>query len=1556
VDINGKEAVVSADGSFTAYNIKLSQGINQITAQASNQGGQTDEDAVQVTYEPPSGPLSTNLLSLENGAIIETPYFKVVGTVTDPEATVLVNDTIATVDEDGFYSASVYACEEQVGSRRVARCDDCYLEGVLPFPFVLQGTTFTRYTTSSNGGIELLPEAGYFQLEDDFGDATDMIWWYYDATMIFASFDDLSSSDYGSFGTRHIRPGYRDINGNVITEEAFMFYWRTETYADEGSEYLNYFEVLLYPDGRIKWNFDRMDFRDYGYEMYSGIYNGLTGLNLEVGRAITSNRSFVMLPSAEKVEEIGKEWVAHRGGIEWGCPLTTTTYSKDGQTISSQTITYTYIPVQEPFTVTISNSSPGSTVTSSPLKIQGKLHDVLSAVSATVVTVNGYDAVVNGDAYSSSVPLTDGINYITVHAMNAAGSDAYDTIKVIYEPPAKPLTVQITSPIDNSMVNYPSVPVSGMISDSTALVKVNGIEAEKDFRSFKVSSFPLSIGENIITATATRPTGESANTSIKITYDPNYPSPPPPILGRLPEYATTSYREVSGLTLPWYKVDIFVNGMKKALLTADSSGFFKTAVYLPEEGQNHISARAIDQYGNTGNLSSEAIVMRDTIQPYIQSVRVSTLKWDLFASRVRITGKTEVLAAVNISIDNDTDYQYTVTADEHGEFSISTHLSSGNHFVHITATDKAGNSSAYSNIHPVHSIETGIPASPTIDPIPNPINETPITVEGNAYASFSEGVEIYRNDELVGTAIANSRGRYKLEGVNLMPGTNRLKVRQGARRITYPGSGFIDLGAAESSEMTVDVVSGPPARPQVKIDFPLNGAVTDAEFLPLRGQVDTPGATVRLRGYYCNCYYGYGSARIENGNFISENKIPLLPGENILWVETTAPDGSRGVDKIKVYSRKDVLVPSVRITSPIEDQEVYDQYVTAAGTADSSAQKIIVNEKEAAIRSGTFTTNLVDILSGYQYNPSGYNTMLTAWAMDANGNIGYHDVPLHYKYIPTPQVYINSPFNGEILSTSPATVTGSIYDATEVTVNGVPAQIDGNAFTAQIELREGQYSINVIAKNQIKAMAETIIITYDPDSNITLQSITIESATASVPYGGILQLQAIGTYTNSQTVDLTKQAQWTSSNTNATVNNGLITGESTGSAVITASYRGLSANKTITIGQPILKSIRICYEWGAPGSSFGDGTTYTYSCTNPEMTIGETLQFKAFGYYSDGKLYDLTKMYGTLTWASSNPQIAVINESGLATAITKGTTNITATHQYGGNTVTGTKALTITPEPVYIFITSPANSSTIDKSEATITGTVITQAQEAGVTVNGIPAAIYGNEFVANDIPLQQGSNVITAKAIDSNGATQETQITITASPVANYITLTSNIESGIAPMEAVLKVDGTFSITDSSMTYAYTGSTPPEVTSVSAEEYRVKFIAEGIYYFTANVTDPDGNLYQDTIAITVVNRAGLDTLLKGKWEGMKAKLAAGDVEGAVGFFEERSQETYRPQFTALKPILDIIANEMGQINLVRVEDNSAEYEIIATRNGVTYSYYLLFVRDRDGLWKIKVF
>jgi hypothetical protein len=50
--------------------------------------------------------------------------------------------------------------------------------------------------------------------------------------------------------------------------------------------------------------------------------------------------------------------------------------------------------------------------------------------------------------------------------------------------------------------------------------------------------------------------------------------------------------------------------------------------------------------------------------------------------------------------------------------------------------------------------------------------------------------------------------------------------------------------------------------------------------------------------------------------------------------------------------------------------------------------------------------------------------------------------------------------------------------------------------------------------------------------------------------------------------------------------------------------------------------------------------------------------------------------------------------------------------------------------------------------------------------------------------------------------------------------------------------------------------------------EYEIQITGEGVYYFSAEVTDTESNLYTDTIAVVVLDQAELDALLRAKWGG----------------------------------------------------------------------------------------
>ncbi|MBI5099609.1 MAG: hypothetical protein HZB30_10270 [Nitrospirae bacterium] len=245
------------------------------------------------------------------------------------------------------------------------------------------------------------------------------------------------------------------------------------------------------------------------------------------------------------------------------------------------------------------------------------------------------------------------------------------------------------------------------------------------------------------------------------------------------------------------------------------------------------------------------------------------------------------------------------------------------------------------------------------------------------------------------------------------------------------------------------------------------------------------------------------------------------------------------------------------------------------------------------------------------------------------------------------------------------------------------------------------------------------------------------------------------------------------------------------------------------------------------------------------------------------------------------------------------------------------------------------------------------------MTVNGISATVYGTQFIAENVPLTDGSNTITVTATDTAGNTATTSITVNAVTTGDYIKLSSNINSGILPLEVTLKIDGSFSITQSNLNI--TGPAQPEILSSSADEYRVRMNAEGIYYFTATATDTLGYVYQDTVAVSVLNKTQLDTLLKGKWDWMKVKLENQDVDGAVGYIDEQSRDRYRTVLNALIiSRLPQIASGMESIQLIYIDGSIAKYRIrrTETHNGQPYTvtYYIYFNIGSDGIWRIDKF
>ena len=532
--------------------------------------------------------------------------------------------------------------------------------------------------------------------------------------------------------------------------------------------------------------------------------------------------------------------------------------------------------------------------------------------------------------------------------------------------------------------------------------------------------------------------------------------------------------------------------------------------------------------------------------------------------------------------------------------------------------------------------------------------------------------------------------------------------------------------------------------------------------------------------------------------------------------------------------------------------------------------------------------------------------------------------------IPPLNLTITSPQEGAVLNSSPIPVTGTVSHIAGVTVNGIQASLSDNSFSVSIPLIEGTNPVTATATDQYgQTASQTVNVGLITKGDITG---TVTDASTGLPLA-------------SATVSVTDSLS--STQTALTDNNGVytITGISSGAfsgSITKSGYTSYDFSGSITPGQTILVN-------GALSPVLPVISNIAVSgITTESATITWTTDQAAESYID----YGITQAYGN--WVkdpilSTNHMVTLTNLTPASAYHFK----VTSTNGNGFSSSSADRTFETQSPLLTLVITSPANGAIINRPDIMVKGRVINaKGNETGVVVNGKIAMVFGNEFVVNHIPLEGGPNTFEAIATDTEANTAATFVVVSAAQAEEYINLTASTESGISPLEVILTIDSSLDLTDATLTNIGPGEV--EFLSRTFSEYRVKLTAEGIYYFAVSLNS-GGTLYQDSIAIAVLSEAELDALLRGKWEGMKLALANHDAERALLHFSSENRETYRDQFTGLAALLSEIVNELSNagINMISVEDNSAEYELLVEREGKRFSFHLQFVKDADGVWRI---
>ncbi|WP_226941516.1 Ig-like domain-containing protein [Janthinobacterium violaceinigrum] len=374
-------------------------------------------------------------------------------------------------------------------------------------------------------------------------------------------------------------------------------------------------------------------------------------------------------------------------------------------------------------------------------------------------------------------------------------------------------------------------------------------------------------------------------------------------------------------------------------------------------------------------------------------------------------------------------------------------------------------------------------------------------------------------------------------------------------------------------------------------------------------------------------------------------------------------------------------------------------------------------------------------------------------------------------------------------ATQQFTVSGSFSDGATRDVTAVSAFASASPATASIAAT-GLALGKVAGNTQITATTGTLtastVLTVTP---ATLLSIAVTPQNPVIAVAATRQLAVLATYSDGSTVDVTTGSSFVAATPAfATVaSGGLVTGVAFGSSVMNASFNGKTASTTVTVPALTLVSIAV--------------TPATAS-----VAVGAQQQFIATATYSDSSNAIVTN---SAAWTSATVANATVLNTGVATGIAAGTSNITATA--GGQS--GSALLTVTAvlvppvlNPIVLGRAAPfgvlAGTSITNNSGGTtlITGDVgapsqtVDPTQAAGFT-NYKSGAILAGAMTDLQAAITDGNSrtcdVSFAGGIDLGGQTFGPGVYCYAGAISITGTLTLN-GPGVYIFRTALTLDST--------------------------------------------------------------------------------------------------------------------------------------------------------------------
>ena len=506
---------------------------------------------------------------------------------------------------------------------------------------------------------------------------------------------------------------------------------------------------------------------------------------------------------------------------------------------------------------------------------------------------------------------------------------------------------------------------------------------------------------------------------------------------------------------------------------------------------------------------------------------------------------------------------------------------------------------------------------------------------------------------------------------------------------------------------------------------------------------------------------------------LNKSEMTLTEGESETLAATITPENAE--NKSITWSSNNEAVATVDVNGNVTAKSAGTAVITATSTNGKSAGcTVTVEKKQIPVTEVRLSESTVGIVEGSTYKLTatvlpenttdsknvswGSNNEAVA-TVDANGTVTAKragtavitatstngktagcTVTVSKKEIPIIEISLDKS-SATLTEGETTTLTATVLP--ENTTYGKSVKwSSSNVAVATVDLmgnvtakRAGTAIITAISENG--KTASCTITVNKKDTNITITEVRLNKSTETLKEGDTTTLTA--TVLPENTTD-SKSVSWRSSNSEvATVDaNGTVTAKRAGTAVITAtSTNGKSAGCTVTVSRKEIPITEISLDKSSATLTEGETTTLVATVL-PENT-------------TDSK---------SVSWRSSNSEVATVDANGTVTAKRAGTAVITATSTNGktaGCTVTVSKK-----EIPIIEISLDKSSATLTEGETTtIVATVLPENTTDSKSVswsssNSEVATVDANGTVT---AKRAGTAVITATS--TNGKTAGCTVTV---------------------------------------------------------------------------------------------------------------------------------------------------------------------------------------------------